>query len=237
MYTFKGYISFPTIFTPDYTRNAEGKPMGDKKRYKMELLIPSGDPQITKIQAIQDAEIANKYPSGKPHDLRVTFMSYDDKYRSKSYYDPKMSGYYCLSLTAKETDKPVVVDSARNVIVDPGQVYPGAEVYVSCGITSYAEGKGGIGAWLNGVMLTGGECPLGRLDNKPTVDQMFAGVEAGAPPVAPPAAPPVAPPAAPAVFPPEGWLPHPSAPGYFYKGQEVMAESDLRASIRIPTSF
>lgn len=33
------------------------------------------------------------------------------------------------------------------------------------------------------------------------------------------------------VFPPEGWLPHPSAPGYFYKGQQVLTEEQLRAAI------
>ncbi|TIM41642.1 hypothetical protein [Mesorhizobium sp.] len=34
-------------------------------------------------------------------------------------------------------------------------------------------------------------------------------------------------PAAPA----EGWKPHPTAPGYFYKGQEVLLEADLRAKM------
>lgn len=47
------------------------------------------------------------------------------------------------------------------------------------------------------------------------------------PPAAPPAAPPVAPPAA--VFPPPGWTAHPSAPGFYYAGQEVLSEADLRA--------
>lgn len=55
-----------------------------------------------------------------------------------------------------------------------------------------------------------------------------------APPAPAPAAPP-APPAAPAApppppaFPPAGWTAHPSAPGYFYQGQEVVSEADLRA--------
>ncbi len=30
-------------------------------------------------------------------------------------------------------------------------------------------------------------------------------------------------------FPPEGWTAHPSAPGYFYKGQEVVTEAELHA--------
>lgn len=53
--------------------------------------------------------------------------------------------------------------------------------------------------------------------------------------VPPPAVPVVpapailAPPPVPAVFPPAGWTAHPQAPGYFYKGQEVLTEADLRA--------
>lgn len=35
--------------------------------------------------------------------------------------------------------------------------------------------------------------------------------------------------AAPAPFPPPGWTPHPEAPGYFYQGQEVLSEAQLRA--------
>lgn len=35
-------------------------------------------------------------------------------------------------------------------------------------------------------------------------------------------------------FPPDGWLAHPSAPGYFYKGQEVLIEADLRAQMAPP---
>ena len=46
-------------------------------------------------------------------------------------------------------------------------------------------------------------------------------------PVAPPA------PAAPA-FPPEGWTAHPQSPGWFYKGQEVLSEADLRARVTPP---
>lgn len=46
----------------------------------------------------------------------------------------------------------------------------------------------------------------------------------------PPAFTPPAPPApAAADFPPAGWTAHPEAAGYFYKGQEVLSEADLRA--------
>jgi hypothetical protein len=65
------------------------------------------------------------------------------------------------------------------------------------------------------------------------------GAPAAPAPVAPPAPlppPPVAPvaPPPPAVFPPPGWTAHPSAPGYFYQGQEVVDEATLRARTAAP---
>lgn len=67
----------------------------------------------------------------------------------------------------------------------------------------------------------------------PVVQSGFptAATPAPAAPAAPPPAAPVAP-----VFPPEGWLVHPSAPGYYYKGQEVKTEADLRAMVSPPAA-
>ncbi len=57
-----------------------------------------------------------------------------------------------------------------------------------------------------------------------------APVAAPAAPVAAPAAPVAPAPAAP-VFPPAGWTVHPQNPSYYYKGEEVKSEADLRASM------
>lgn len=59
-------------------------------------------------------------------------------------------------------------------------------------------------------------------------------VAAPAPVVAAPPRPVPAPPAPPSApvapaFPPAGWTAHPDAPGYFYRGAEVLTEADLRA--------
>ena len=65
----------------------------------------------------------------------------------------------------------------------------------------------------------------------------FAQPPAAAPAVPAVPVPPVPPvPAVPAAvaFPPEGWTAHPTAPGFFYKGQEVLAEADLRAKTAAP---
>ena len=75
----------------------------------------------------------------------------------------------------------------------------------------------------------------------PPAAQPWAQVQAAsAPPAMPPAMPPAAPPvavapAAPA-FPPAGWTAHPSAPGFYYAGQEVLSEADLRARFAPPTA-
>ena len=108
------------------------------------------------------------------------------KYAGKDYYDPRFTGWHVLSTTAKQDDKPSVVDMAYTPIIDPGAVFSGMVGYVNLAISGYVKGKGGIGGWLNGVMLTAEEPPMGRLDNKPSVEQMFAGVNGqAAPPVAP----------------------------------------------------
>jgi len=67
----------------------------------------------------------------------------------------------------------------------------------------------------------------------PTYATAAPPVQAYAPPPAQPAyaPPPVAapPPPLPAVFPPVGWTAHPNSPGWFYRGQEVVAEAQLRS--------
>ena len=64
----------------------------------------------------------------------------------------------------------------------------------------------------------------------------FAPPPAAAPPAFTPPPVPSAPaaPVAPPAFPPEGWTAHPSAPGYFYRGQEVKSETELRAMVAPP---
>ena len=96
--------------------------------------------------------------------------------------DPRFAGWYVFTCSAKADDKPSIVDLNRMPIVDPSKVYSGMVAYVSAGISYYGKGKCGIGGWLNGVLLADEEPPMGRLDNKPSVEQMFASVPGGAAP-------------------------------------------------------
>lgn len=182
MATIKGILSFPAIFTP---KAAQGS---DEAKYSCTVLIAPNDPQIAALQAEVDAAKANSFPSGY-NGANECFGPYDTKYAGKDYYDPRFSGWYVFSCSAKADDRPAVVDVNRQPVVDPAAIFSGCVAYVNAGISGYTKGRGGIGGWLNGVMLTDEEPTMGRLDGKPSVDQMFANV-GGAAPVPPvPSAP------------------------------------------------
>jgi len=166
----KGILSFPALFqakTP--TGSTEAK-------FSCAVLIAPNDPQIATINAAIEISSRDTFPSGFPSKGDKCFSQYDERYRGKEYYDPKFSGYWVFSCTAKEADKPAVVNSQLQPVMDPAKVFPGAVVWVNAGISGYTKGTGGIGGWLNGVMITDEEPPMGRLDNKPSVEQMFANV-------------------------------------------------------------
>lgn len=188
MATIKGVLSFPALFQAKVAKGATDAKFG------CTVLLAPGDPQIATIQAEVEAAKANSFPSGYTG-ADECFGPYDTKYAGKEYYDPRFSGWYVFSCSAKEDDRPAVVDMSRMPVVDPAKVYSGMVAYVSAGISGYTKGKGGIGGWLNGVMITDEEAPMGRLDGKPSVDQMFSQVPGGdgsAPAPAPtPAVPPV----------------------------------------------
>ena len=210
----KGIISFPALFTPKLAKGAT------EPKFGATILLPPGDPQIAAIQAEVDAAKLDGFPSGYTG-ADECFGPYDVKYAGKDYYDQRFTGWHVFSCSAKADDKPSVVDQAYQPIIDPSQVFSGMVAYVNAGISGYVKGTGGIGGWLNGVMTTAEESPMGRLDNKPTVEQMFASVT-GAPaphvaangaPVAHPGVANAAPaPAAPQPLAPPAPAPAPPAP-------------------------
>lgn len=188
----KGILSFPHLFQPRAVKQ------GDEPKYSCSVLILKTDPQLAQVQQIIEAEKANGFPSGFPPKGKVCLKDGAVEYPQ----DSRMHNYMIISGTAKADQKPVVVDAGMQPVMDPATVYPGAEAWVQLNTFVYnMDTSKGVGAGLNGVMLTGLEGALGRLDNRPTAEQMFADVAGGGTPapVAPPAAPaaPTPPPAAP----------------------------------------
>lgn len=196
MSTIKGILSFPCVFTPKAAKGAT------EPKFSASVLLEPNDPQTVLIQAEVDAAKANAFPSGYTG-ADCCLTPYDTKYAGKDYYDPRFAGWWVFSCSAKADDRPAVVDANRMPVVDPATVYGGMVVYLNAGISGYTKGKGGIGGWLNGVLLTDETPPMGRLDNKPSVEQMFADVPGGSSNVVQPApnATPPAPPVPPVLTP------------------------------------
>lgn len=188
MATVKGILHFPNVFTAKVPKSG-----GDPK-YSVGVLVPGNDPQVPGLLAEVNAAKANSFPSGYTG-TNCCFDLYENKIPpSKEYHDPRFVGWYLFTCSAAQDDKPAVVDMNRQPVIDPGAVYSGIVAYVSAAISGYTKGTGGIGGWLNGVLVAEEEPPMGRLDGKPSVDQMFASVP-GAAPTAPTAPTPPVPPA------------------------------------------
>ena len=183
MSNYHGIIHFPRLFVP---KAADGS---DKKKYNCGILIPANDPQVPIIQAEVEAGKMNSFPSGYTG-TDCCFGLYEDKVPpNKSYHDPRFIGWYLLTANAAEADRPGVADANRQQIIDSGAVVSGMMGWLIVNIAGYTTGRGGVAGYLNGMMLSGvpGEMgPMGRLDGKPSFEQLFASV--GGATAAPPAA-------------------------------------------------
>ncbi len=111
------------------------------------------------------------------------------------------------------------------------QLYNGAIVRLLVHAYAYDNKQRGINYGLDGVQIINSQAPrlsIGAVGmSKDAVKGAFGGAPAAG------QTPPPAPGAVSVDFPPAGWLAHPSAPGFFYKGQEVLSEADLRAKFPV----
>ena len=188
----KGILSYPHLF------QARSVSPGDDPRFSVTVLIEDTDPQLANILALQEQEKSNGFPSGFPS-------------KGKFFCKPSEDypGYHQISGGAKEYAKPLVCDMSMQPVMDPSQVFAGAVAWVSFNSFSYDQAVNkGVSAGLNGVMVTGEEGTLGRIDGRPTAHSMFGDISESTAPAAAPSAPasastppaptPPAPPSAPA---------------------------------------
>ncbi len=173
----KAILSFPHLFQPRAIQQ------GDDPKYSCSGLIRKDDPALGAVQQAIETEKQNGFPSGFPGNGKVCLQDGAVKYPD----DTRMHGFMILTSTAKADQKPPVVDANLQPVMDPALAYPGAVAWMVVNTFSYSQPTSkGVSCGLNGIMLTGEEGELGRLDNKPTVEQMFAGL--GGAPAATPAA-------------------------------------------------
>jgi hypothetical protein len=145
-------------------------------KYRCNFLIAPDHPQLNQLRAEFENVKNAGFPSGMHHQADICLQQYDMKYQGKDYYDARFSGWWTLSAAAKVDSKPSLVDTDMQPIIDPSKIFSGMLCHVNFNMFSFTQGKTGVAAGLNGVMILGIEGPMGRLDNKPTVEQMFSGL-------------------------------------------------------------
>lgn len=143
--TGKVRISYPHIFQKD-----------QNGKYSLVALVPKTDTAtVNKIEeACQQVYAENKNTVFKGLDYDEVSKPYHDGDGRKpkgGAYGPECKGM--LVLSAKSSNKPVLVDSNKQAVVDESELYPGTWGRVGVKIAAYnAQGNKGICCYLNGVL-------------------------------------------------------------------------------------
>jgi len=158
--TGKVRFSFVHVFEP-YGRDNEDP------KYSVTLLIPKNDSATLKAikKAINEAAEAYRAKNGVkslPETPKHTLHDGDGERENGEPFGPECAGCYVITVSSK--NKPVIVDSFRNEITDPTEVYSGCYGRASINFFGYnAKGKRGISAGLLAVQkLSDGE-PFGTV--------------------------------------------------------------------------
>lgn len=140
---------------------------GGDAKYSVTLLIPKSDAAtVEKIKAAM-AEARENFvkkngASSLPAKPNHTLHDGDGVRDSGDPYGPECKGCYVITVSSKQ--KPVIVDSFRNEITDPGEVYSGCFGRAAINFYGYnSNGKKGISAGLLSIQkLHDGE-PFGTV--------------------------------------------------------------------------
>lgn len=174
------------------------------------------------VEVSDNPEIQKGFKTGDPINLQGKYP--DSALGQVKAFASALLGY---NPSDKEVvDRQITPEVIRGLLVNGGAHFAGA--LVACNV------------WLKTQANNPSAAPFANYSYAPCLENgqvkrivvaqaqapsHFAG---SLPPVPGMQAPPALPQMAPS-WPPAGWIAHPQAPGYFYKGQEVLAEADLRA--------
>lgn len=157
--TGKVRFSYVNVFEPREDQNG-----GDAK-YSITLLIPKSDTAtVEKIKAAiaeaRDVFCKKNGASALPAKPNHTLHDGDGVRDSGDPYGPECRGCYVITVSSKQ--KPIIVDSFRNTITDPAELFSGCYGRAAINFYGYSRnGKKGISAGLQSVQkLHDGE-PLG----------------------------------------------------------------------------
>lgn len=200
---------------------------GDYQSWNLRVASPAHAPEMAELEALRQKalrestkkEVSVSVPGNNP---------VSDIDASKF---PELPGHKAFSASTK-MGAPDVFDVNGNLLspMEYGpMIYNGCVVRLMVDAYAYANKQKGINFGLQGVQIIDAQAPrLSIGASGPGTDTVRSAFMGGGAAQTPPPAPTAAP-AAPGAFPPAGWLAHPSAAGFFYQGNEVLSEADLRA--------
>jgi hypothetical protein len=168
----KGIASYPKVM-----KSQDFKGDGNFK-YSIDVLILKTDPQCADITNKIQEVIKNSFPNGAPKGFKTCLKDMAVEYPEK----PAFKDYMVLKAsTNADVNKPFVVDANKEQILDPtmdSQIF-GQIVWMVGNLATYNAQSSGVKIYLNGVLATGvdGDIPLEEMSSKPSVSQMFAGIE------------------------------------------------------------
>lgn len=169
--TGKVRFSFCHIFEPQAPQGG-----GDPK-YSVTLLIPKADTatlgKIREAMAEARENFCQRNGAGALPQKPVHTLHDGDGVRdSGDPYGPECRGCYVITVSSKQ--KPIIVDSFRNAITDPGEVYSGCYGRAAINFYGYnSNGKKGISAGLLSVQkLHDGE-PFGTVGSADDFDDGY----------------------------------------------------------------
>lgn len=143
--------------------------------FRTSILIPKKDKVL--VEQIKDAiEEAKEYGEtakwgGKiPRNLKIAFQDGDDTDLDKY---PENEGHYLVNARSKK--KVGLVDSDRQPILDPSEIYSGCWAYVSITSFAYNNESKGVSFFLNNIMKARDDEPFGGGGSTP--DEDFADIE------------------------------------------------------------
>lgn len=173
--TGKVRFSYVSVFEPK--ENIGG---GDPK-YSVTLLIPKSDTATVEKMKAAIAEARENFckrngASALPQKPNTTLHDGDGVRDSGDPYGPECKGCYVITVSSKQ--KPVIVDSFRNPITDPAEVYSGCYGRAAINFYGYsASGKKGISAGLLSIQKLHDGDPFGTVGSADDFDDGFSAGE------------------------------------------------------------
>ena len=148
------------ITTPEFTASfpqlfeASGFAGSDPK-FSVTMLWDKNE-DLSKLRAACDAAIEKKFGKDAPKDIQMPVKDGDGKLDKDGKQRPEYAGMKYAIAKAKESDRPKIVDTELNPILDATLVYGGCKLRAA--VSAYAwefAGKKGVSLYLGNVQLTG----------------------------------------------------------------------------------